>query len=144
LASEEERRGKYDRDTTSYLRLVCSRGGYRDALCIVWTDRSARAARCSGAEHSGAYRRQSAEMRNIIALPLRPGWNVLPKTGDEWKAAADAGAAATAKLLPGMRERLHVKVESTTIDGVRAFIVTPDVIPPENRNRLLVHVHGGC
>jgi acetyl esterase/lipase len=86
----------------------------------------------------------SPQMRNIIALPLRQGWNVLPKTGDEWKAAADAGAAATAKLLPGMRERLHVKVESTTIDGVRAFIVTPDVIPPENRNRLLVHVHGGC
>jgi hypothetical protein len=54
----------------------------------------------------------SPQMRNIIALPLRQGWNVLPKTGDEWKAAADAGAAATAKLLPGMRERLPVKVES--------------------------------
>ena len=23
-------------------------------------------------------------------------------------------------------------------------MVTPEVIPPENRNRLLVHVHGGC
>jgi acetyl esterase/lipase len=43
-----------------------------------------------------------------------------------------------------MMERLHVKVEKTTIDGVRAFILTPDVIAPENRNRLLIHVHGGC
>jgi acetyl esterase/lipase len=48
------------------------------------------------------------------------------------------------KNVPGMMERLHVKVEKTTIDGVRAFIVTPDVIAPENRNRLLIHVHGGC
>jgi monoterpene epsilon-lactone hydrolase len=31
-----------------------------------------------------------------------------------------------------------------TIDGVKAFMVTPEVIPPDNRNRLLVHVHGGC
>ena len=48
------------------------------------------------------------------------------------------------KNIPGMMERLHVKIEKTTIDGVRAFIVTPDVIAPENRNRLLIHVHGGC
>ncbi|GJE04178.1 Monoterpene epsilon-lactone hydrolase [Methylobacterium isbiliense] len=57
---------------------------------------------------------------------------------------ADAGAATLAKLVPGMLERLHVKVERTTIDGVRAFILTPETIPPENRDRLLVHVHGGC
>jgi monoterpene epsilon-lactone hydrolase len=30
------------------------------------------------------------------------------------------------------------------MDGVKVFIVTPDEIPPENRNRLLVHIHGGC
>jgi acetyl esterase/lipase len=31
-----------------------------------------------------------------------------------------------------------------TIDGVKAYMLTPEVIPSENRNRLLVHVHGGC
>src|SRR5205807_1592692 len=41
-------------------------------------------------------------------------------------------------------ERLHVKIEKTTIGGVKAFTLTPDVIAPENRNRLLIHVHGGC
>ena len=86
----------------------------------------------------------SPQMQAIIAAPLRNGWDVLPKDGDAWKATAAAGAAATMKILPGMRERLHVTVKPTTIDGVRAFIVTPDVIPPENRNRLLIHVHGGC
>jgi epsilon-lactone hydrolase len=43
-----------------------------------------------------------------------------------------------------LREQLHVKTEATTIDGVPTFIVMPEAIPPENRNRLLIHVHGGC
>jgi len=86
----------------------------------------------------------SPQMAKIVGAPLRNNWNIQPKTGDEWKPVADAGAAATIKNVPGMIERLHVKVEKTTIDGVRAFIVTPEVIPPENRNRLLIHVHGGC
>jgi monoterpene epsilon-lactone hydrolase len=46
--------------------------------------------------------------------------------------------------LPALREELRVKVEPMTIDGVKAHMVTPEAIPPENRNRLLVHVHGGC
>jgi acetyl esterase/lipase len=86
----------------------------------------------------------SPQMAKIIGLPLRTGWNVLPKTGEEWKPIATAGAAATMKNIPGMTERLHVKIEKTMIDGVRAFVVTPEVIAPENRNRLLIHVHGGC
>jgi monoterpene epsilon-lactone hydrolase len=86
----------------------------------------------------------SPQVQKLIAAPLRPGWNVLPKTGEEWKPVADAGAAATLKTLPGLRERMKVKVETTTIDGVRAFIVFPETIPPENRNRVLIHMHGGC
>jgi epsilon-lactone hydrolase len=86
----------------------------------------------------------SPQTAKIIGAPLRTNWNVLPKTGQEWKPVADAGAAATIKNIPGMTERLHVKVEKTVIDGVRAFVVTPDAIPPENRNRLLIQVHGGC
>ena len=42
-----------------------------------------------------------------------------------------------------MKEKLGVKVEETRIAGVHCFIVTPNKIPPENRRRLLVHVHGG-
>ena len=86
----------------------------------------------------------SPQMQAIIAAPLRTNWDVLPQTGDEWRATAAAGAAVTMRQLPGMRERLHVKVEPTTIAGVRAFIVTPETIPPENKDRVLVHVHGGC
>ena len=34
-------------------------------------------------------------------------------------------------------------MEPTVVGGVNAFILTPKEIPPANRNRLLVHVHGG-
>ena len=86
----------------------------------------------------------SPQMQKIIGLPLRSNWNVLPKTGEEWKPVADAGAAATIKNIPGISERLKVKVEQATMNGVKVFIVTPDVIAPNNLNRLLIHMHGGC
>ncbi|QRE76962.1 alpha/beta hydrolase [Methylobacterium aquaticum] len=86
----------------------------------------------------------SPQMGRIIGAPLRTNWNIQPKTGEEWKPVAEAGAASLRKLVPGMLERLKVTVEPTTIDGVRAYIVTPKDLRPENRDRLLVHVHGGC
>ena len=43
-----------------------------------------------------------------------------------------------------LRERLHVTVQPATMDGVKVYIVKPDVIPPEHRDKLLIHVHGGC
>ena len=86
----------------------------------------------------------SPQLQKIIGAPLRSNWDIHPKTGEEWKPVADAGAAALSKLVPGMMERLKVKVEKTTIDGVRAFILTPETIAPENRNRQLIHMHGGC
>jgi acetyl esterase/lipase len=83
-------------------------------------------------------------MQKLIAAPLSPTWNVIPKTAEEWKVQVDASAAAMVKTLPALREKLGVGVEPLTIDGVKAYMVTPENIPPENRNRLLVHVHGGC
>ena len=37
-----------------------------------------------------------------------------------------------------------MKLEPLTIDGMKAYSHTPAVIASENRNRLLIHVHGGC
>src|SRR5580692_6255916 len=86
----------------------------------------------------------SPQLAKIIGAPLRSNWDIHPKTGEEWKPVADAGAAALSKLVPGMMERLKVKVEKTSIDGVRAFILTPETIASENKNRQLIHMHGGC
>jgi epsilon-lactone hydrolase len=86
----------------------------------------------------------SPQLQKLIAAPLNPNWDVLWKTGEQWRAAANKQAAETMKTLPAMRARLHVTVKPGVIDGVRVFIVTPDVIPPAHRDKVLIHVHGGC
>jgi monoterpene epsilon-lactone hydrolase len=86
----------------------------------------------------------SPGMQKFIAAPLNPDWNKLWKTGEEWRKAADKMDEGILPTIPAMAERLHVKVEPATMDGVKVFVVTPDEIPPENRNRVLIHIHGGC
>jgi acetyl esterase/lipase len=86
----------------------------------------------------------SPEMQKIIGAPPRPTWKLQPKTNEEWKSIVDAAAAIATATLPGICQRRRVAFEKTTIDGVRAFIVTPEDITPENRDRLLIHLHGGC
>ena len=85
----------------------------------------------------------SPELQKLIAAPYSPTFNIDPKTPAEWKDWVNSRAQASIGLLPAMKEKLGVTVESTTIAGVHAFIVTPSRIPPANRHRLLVHVHGG-
>jgi epsilon-lactone hydrolase len=86
----------------------------------------------------------SPQMQAIIAQPYNPTWNVAPKSPAEWKAIVDKAAAAVIATLPEIRAALGVTVQPTTIAGVKAFIVTPKTIPVRNRNRILVHVHGGA
>ena len=86
----------------------------------------------------------SPQMQRLIGAPLSPTWNVIPTTAAGWKEQVNAGYQATMKGLPALREALKVKVEPVTVGGVKAYMVTPETIPPQNRNRLLVHVHGGC
>src|SRR3954467_8623162 len=86
----------------------------------------------------------SPQIQKLIAAPLTGTWNVIPTTPEGWKEQVKAGYDATMKALPALREMMKVKVEPTTLDGVKAYLVTPETIPPQNRNRLLVHVLGGC
>jgi monoterpene epsilon-lactone hydrolase len=85
----------------------------------------------------------SPEMQALIAAPLSPIWNDHPKDAAAWKALIKSRADAVAATLPDLRAKLGVKVAPDKIGGVNVFIVTPDGIPEVNRNRLLVHVHGG-
>jgi len=86
----------------------------------------------------------SPQMQKIIGAPINPNWRSFPKTPEGWKAQADAAAAQVAQRLPGLRETLRVKLEPMTFGSVKAFALTPEAMPEENRNRLLIHVHGGC
>ena len=85
----------------------------------------------------------SPQMQAIIAQPLSAGWNVVPATANEWKARVEKVAASVRADLPRLREALGVTVTPTTIAGVKAFLVIPKSIGPRNRDRVLLHLHGG-
>jgi epsilon-lactone hydrolase len=85
----------------------------------------------------------SPDMQAMIGAPYPPHFNADPKTSAEWKELINRRAKLSIANLPAMKEKLGVKVEETKIAGVHCFIVTPRDIPRENRQRLLVHVHGG-
>jgi epsilon-lactone hydrolase len=86
----------------------------------------------------------SPQFQAQIAAPYRvPAWNANPKNAAEWKELVAMLAARGAAVLPAVREKLGVTLQPAVIGGVKAFILTPKVIPPANRNRLLIHVHGG-
>jgi len=86
----------------------------------------------------------SVEMQKMIAAPLRPSWRQRPRTVEEWKSFVDAAAAVAVARIPGLCERLGVRFEPMTLDGVRGFRVTPNTVTTENRDRCLLHLHGGC
>lgn len=85
----------------------------------------------------------SPELQAIIAAPYPPDWDVVPKTAAEWKQRAAASAAEVAPLLPPIKQKLGVEVKPDTIAGVPVFSITPKTLPPQNRDRLLLHLHGG-
>ncbi len=85
----------------------------------------------------------SPAMQAAIGAPPLPFWNTHPKSAEEWKAFVQQLADVTLKRLPLLREQTGVKVEPTMIGGVKAFITTPSEVAEANRERVLVHIHGG-
>jgi acetyl esterase/lipase len=86
----------------------------------------------------------SPEVQALIAAPYRvPAWDANPKSAEEWKELVATLAARGASAQAGIREKLAVTMQPAIIGGVKSFILAPNVIPDANRNRLLVHVHGG-
>ena len=79
----------------------------------------------------------SPQMQKIIGIAAAHQLGSAAQDRRGMEAGRGCRRRGAVKNVPGMLERLKVKVEKTTIDGVRAFIVTPEVIAPENRNRLL-------
>ena len=86
----------------------------------------------------------SPELQAVIAQPLRAGWNTPPTKPEGWTQLVGQLEATVGATAQPMADRLHVKIEDSTIEGVKVYVLTPADIPPPNRNRLLVHVHGGC
>ncbi len=85
----------------------------------------------------------SPALQALIAAPYPAGWDVAPRGAAAWKELASQSVAAATPFLAAIRQRFKMHVEATKISGVRVFIVTPADVPPANRSRLLLHVHGG-
>ena len=83
-------------------------------------------------------------MRALVDRPVPLNYNEWPKTTEDWAARQSASRASGEKLATDMAARLHVKISTSTMGGVTVFDVLPETVAPENRNRLLIHVHAGC
>jgi acetyl esterase/lipase len=82
-------------------------------------------------------------MQAVMSQPPNPGFAVAPKTIDEWKKKVEDSAAPVLAALPKLRETLGVALQPTTLGAVKGFTLTPKSVVPANRNRLLIHLHGG-
>lgn len=85
----------------------------------------------------------SKEMQALIAAPYTPIFNTRPKNSAEWKNLVNDDNAVALAELPRLKKKFGVTVTPTMIAGVKAFIIEPHTISETNRNRLLIHVHGG-
>lgn len=85
----------------------------------------------------------SPQMQAIIAQSQDPNFNFAPDTAEGWKEKVAAAARKVEAILPQLRDALGVSVKPTEVGGVKAYVVTPAVVPPKKRDRLLLHLHGG-
>ena len=86
----------------------------------------------------------SPQIQALASRPIPPDFDVVPQTIEEWVALQEAYNNSVAQAVPGQEQRLHVTVEQSEMAGVTVYIVTPDRVAHENRDRLLIHIHGGC
>ena len=85
----------------------------------------------------------SSQVQALISAPYQPIFNAHPKDAAAWKELVNNVAAGSLAALPGLEKKFGVSVTPVDTAGVKTFTVTPASIPERNRNRLLVHVHGG-
>jgi monoterpene epsilon-lactone hydrolase len=85
----------------------------------------------------------SPQVQALISAPYTPFFDAHPKDAAAWKELVNNVATGSLAALPTLEKQFGVSVTPIVISGVKAFTVTPAVIPERNHNRLLVHVHGG-
>jgi monoterpene epsilon-lactone hydrolase len=85
----------------------------------------------------------SPQLRNLIAQPVPP-IVATPTTADGWRELQRQEDAEAAKISQAAAAFVGAKVKATNVGGVPCFRVTPKEVATENKNRLIVHVHGGA
>ncbi len=89
----------------------------------------------------------SPELQAQIARPIAPALQLfkmtIPKSAAEWKQFANLVEGQAAQNLALLKQAFPLKVEGAMMGGVKVYVVTPPTIAAENRNRVVVHLHGG-
>ncbi len=85
----------------------------------------------------------SLELQQLLAAPIPGNWNTPPNTPEEWDAFAAQIDRAPRDPQP-LLDRFDIRFEPMVVNGIPAYMMASSVIPPENRDRLLMHLHGGC
>ena len=66
----------------------------------------------------------------------------IPRTAEEWKAVA-ATPPIVSQLLVGLRDKIGATVVPEIVGGVQCYLITPKVVSPKNKNRLILSLHAG-
>jgi epsilon-lactone hydrolase len=89
----------------------------------------------------------SPALQKSIAESIEPALNVArsmtPKSKEEWAAIRSARAVGGVRLVTAISKTFQGKIEPSIMAGVKIHTITPDKIPTENRNRVIIHLHGG-
>lgn len=85
----------------------------------------------------------SPEMRALIDAPRTPFWNAHPQTAEEWKELVAGVAEHSLPIVQALRAQLEVDVVPGRMAGVPVFTLTPKNLPEANKDRILLHFHGG-
>jgi epsilon-lactone hydrolase len=86
----------------------------------------------------------SPEMQKAIAASPIFNPKTVPKNAEEWRVLQTLVNGAASRHAMALAKQLDVTVTPTTVAGVPCFRLTPGDIPPEHRDRLLIHLHGGA
>jgi epsilon-lactone hydrolase len=83
----------------------------------------------------------SPELRKIIGQAPEPPPS-FPKTTEEWNALAKLSPDFPQRLAE-MRDKFGVSIVPQVMGGVHCYVVTPKLVKPRNRHRLLLDLHHG-
>jgi epsilon-lactone hydrolase len=86
----------------------------------------------------------SPELQKIIAPAWAGSKAPMNLTAAQWKEIQNQFDERSAKAAEAIKQAFRISVSEEKIAGVRAYRVKPPTIAAENRNRILVHVHGGA
>lgn len=85
----------------------------------------------------------SHQLQSLIAAGDFSWWNIHPGNEKQWKILVDQIASQSMAGVKEARKKMNVTSHKKGLGGVPVFHIAPSAIAPENRNRVLLHLHGG-